>query len=85
MLFVVAFTINVNAQEVKPKKTKTEACCTKGATAEEKAKCKGKADCKDKKASCATDEQSKSLSNEKKSCKVDGSCCGGKKTSTKKS
>jgi hypothetical protein len=81
VLFVLAFSINANAQEKKKgpqADTKKELCCAdhKNATAEEMAKCK------EKKAACATDTKS----TDKKSCKPGGSCCAaGGKAPAKKS
>ena len=76
MLFVVAFTTTVNAQEAKSKShAKNEICCSKhgdmaNASAEEIAKCR------EKMAACTAEE--------KKNCNKNSSCCSGGKTPLKK-
>lgn len=82
LLFIIAFSINANAQDTKKgpqAETKKEVCCAehKNASKEDIAKCKAKT------ASCSTDEKAKSATGAK-SCKADGSCCGGGKTPPKK-
>lgn len=74
LLLVMSFSINTNAQEKKKgpqAETKKEFCCAehKNASKAEIEKCKAKA------ASCSSDVKP---STSAKSCKTDGSCCGGK-------
>jgi hypothetical protein len=83
IVLMLAFSVGANAQEVTPNNKKVEK--TEKTTSQKKVSDKssksGKA--KNNTSSCATDDKSKTLSNEPKSCKADGSCCGGGKKSSK--
>lgn len=75
----MAFSIGVNAQEVKPKDKKVEK--TEKTTSQKKVGAKSSKANKveNDKPACLTDDKSKTYSTEPKSCKADGSCCGGGK------
>ena len=96
---MLAFCVNVNAQEAKTKDKKNEhrEKTSSQSNIVKKAKvCKadgsccgsGKKQCnsdkiKESKPNCTIDNKSKITSNAPKVCKADGSCCGGGKKSSK--
>lgn len=79
MLFVLAFTTGMNAQETK-KDCETMICCddhSAKCTPEELAKCKAEG------INCATDK-SATVSADSKVCTISSSCCASGKTPPKK-